>query len=114
MPVKTDKLDEDSEIDTEKDVKRRGTGLVDTSNQIAAKTPDSIDNNGEQTTGNQMPAETIKPNVKTEINKILSNNVIGELDVETNYLRSSANNLGVGDELNLKTVFQKRGPRPSE
>ena len=37
--------------------------------------------------------------------------IIGELDVETNYLRSSAQNFG--DEMHLKTVFSKRANRPA-
>jgi len=37
------------------------------------------------------------------VKDILAGQIIGELDVETNYLRSSAQ--GFGDEMHLKTVF---------
>ena len=49
-----------------------------------------------------------KPPSQKSIKDLINNKVIGELDVETNYLRASAQNFG--DELHLKTVFQKRGP----
>ena len=45
---------------------------------------------------------------QSSIKELINNKVIGELDVETNYLRASAQNFG--DEMHLKTVFQKRGP----
>ena len=49
-----------------------------------------------------------KTSGQNSIKELINNKVIGELDVETNYLRASAQNFG--DELHLKTVFQKRGP----
>ena len=49
-----------------------------------------------------------KTSGQKSIKELINNKVIGELDVETNYLRASAQNFG--DELHLKTVFQKRGP----
>ena len=57
-----------------------------------------------------------RPGEKSKVSKaqdIFQNHktIVGELDVETNYLRSSAQIFG--DELPLKTVFQKRGPAPS-
>ena len=48
--------------------------------------------------------------MQSSIKDINNNKLSGDLDVETNYLKSSNQNFG--DELHLKTVFQKRAGGP--
>ena len=78
---------------------------------LIKKTPESMEVRADKDGATQIVSETNLPKKtpgQSSIKELLNNKVIGELDVETNYLRASAQNFG--DELHLKTVFQKRGP----
>lgn len=94
--IKTQNLDENSDIEEGKDLRngnRTTTERVNAGILVKSKTPDSVGTISNKECPNTIKAE-IGPNgnvpTQKSINDIINQRIIGELDVETNYLRSSA------------------------
>ena len=84
--------------------------------QVKTKSPDSHAISNKEFNGQQIavsPGAKKQPLGNKSIKELAhQNQIIQELDVETNYLRSSVQNFG--DEMHIKTVFQKRASKPAD
>lgn len=125
LNIKRQNLDENSDIDEEgKDIRNGNRTITERVNGgilIKSKTPDSVGTISNKEVSNTIKAEMGNSGnvpAQNSINEIINQRIIGELDVETNYLRSSAQNIGmsaglgtneklgiISDEMHMKTVF---------